>query len=769
MGEGDRECLPYLITLYTVCVVNMEHYNYHYQSPIMTIIFPYFLCSSMAVATCEKCDEYYKDPRMLPCLHTYCLCCLEKEMESQTILHCPNCKEEVTLSKNGVSDLPQDLHKANQAEIARISEKVEDTNEHCEACRRSDTSGKAVAFCIDCKEFLCKICTEWHGKRYISAEHTVVTAGERLDKTNDSFSAKTFHQKQMLCPFHKGRFLEIYCKQCEKLICEYCMKFDEHSKHECEYFEKVAKEEMEDLRARLGNCEGALSSLDEAIAKCNQTMQKVETRKTEVDTAINNSLEQVRKALLAQNEGIRSRKIMGLKAQVNELQRIRDGLSHAFTMITAAKDHSPVQQLSTKKALAERAAELKKGFEGSKLVPSKSDTFTTSITNSDTISQMISLGCVSGGAHAASSTCDVSYVPRAVVGKQRTVKVVGKDKEGKRYSQGGDKIEAKLILKHSQDPAIQGVITDHDDGSYSVSITAQSAGEHEFRVTIDNNDIRGSPFKYNVMQARQTPYTALSGAQQYLPTNSSPNDVAVTEEGHLAVAEYGSHTVTLYSKTGQKVHMFGTAGGYGTADGQFHSPSAVAIKGDLLYVCESGNKRVQKFSISQQSFISKFGTGGKGDGQFSNPSGICIDPEGNVFIADYSNHRIQVFRDNDSFAYSFPCQNGPWGLAFDLQGHLHVAVSGSSCINVYTPEGIPITSYGSGTISSPAGIAIDAEGCIAISQNQGSNSGCFWIYSPDHTLIRTLSHQFNSGLGIACDCDGSFWVADHDNSRIAKF
>ena len=124
----------------------------------------------------------------------------------------------------------------------------------------------------------------------------------------------------------------------------------------------------------------------------------------------------------------------------------------------------------------------------------------------------------------------------------------------------------------------------------------------------------------------------------------------MTEEGHLAVAECGYRTVTLYSKTG--VHMFGTAGSCGNADGQFHTPSAVAIKGDLLYVCESGNNRVQKFSISRRSFISNFGTGGQGDGQFSNPYGICIDPEGNVFIADYSNHRIQVFHDNDSFAYS---------------------------------------------------------------------------------------------------------------------
>ena len=44
---------------------------------------------------------------------------------SQDTLHCPNCKEMITLSENGTSDLPQDLHKAHEAEIARIFQKIE--------------------------------------------------------------------------------------------------------------------------------------------------------------------------------------------------------------------------------------------------------------------------------------------------------------------------------------------------------------------------------------------------------------------------------------------------------------------------------------------------------------------------------------------------------------------------------------------------------------------------------------------------------------------
>ena len=728
----------------------------------------------MADVTCEKCDEYYKDPRMLPCLHTFCLQCLEKELEeleSQSTLHCPNCKEKVTLSQKGVSELPQDLHKANEAEIARISEKVEDANEYCDNCGRSDDSGRAVAFCIDCDEFLCKICKDRHPKRGKTADHIVITAGERLSKTNEGNTTSKFPQQNMSCPLHKGYSLEVYCKKCEKLICKNCMDFKhyEHRK-ECNLLEEVAKQEMESLRSSLGNCNGAVASLDKAIAQCKQTMQKVETRKTAVDTAINTSLEKVRTALLAQNEAIRLRKITGLEAQVQEFQRIRDGLSHAFSMITAAQSHSPAQQLSTKKALSERAAELKKEFGGLKVVPSESDTFTTLVASPDTVSKMISLGCISGGAHAASSTCDARYVQRTVIGKQCMLKVVAKDKEGKAFGRGGERVEAKLVLKGSQEPAIVGRTTDHGDGTYSVSVTARSVGKHELHVTIYDNHVKGSPFKYHVLPERKNPYTEMS-EQKNISANSFPHDVAVTEEGYLAVAEYGNHTVSLYTEAGQRIHSFGTAGSGGNADGQLSNPSAVAVRGDILYVCDNGEKPVHKFSISKRSFISKFSSKGNGDGQLSSPCGICIDPEGKVFISDQSNNCILVFHDDDSFAYSFPCQNNPKGLTFDLQGRLHVALYGSHCIGVFTPGGKLVTSYGNGTVSSPAGLAIDAAGYIAISEGTNRNSCRLWIYSPDYTLVHTIpvyvpSGQTVQGGGIGCDSDGSFWVGFyHSNNR----
>ena len=75
----------------------------------------------------------------------------------------------------------------------------------------------------------------------------------------------------------------------------------------------------------------------------------------------------------------------------------------------------------------------------------------------------------------------------------------------------------------------------------------------------------------------------------------------------------------------------------------------------------------------------------------------------------------------------------------------------------------------------PTGLAIDAEGYIAISN---ANNGCVWIYSPDYTRVKTFSTNVNTssghyiyGRGIACDNDGSFWVAYESNVsyRITKY
>ena len=62
----------------------------------------------------------------------------------------------------------------------------------------------------------------------------------------------------------------------------------------------------------------------------------------------------------------------------------------------------------------------------------------------------------------------------------------------------------------------------------------------------------------------------------------------------------------------------------------------------FVYVTESDNNRVQKFT-SDGTFVAKWGSYGAGPGQFSSPTGVCVDAAGGVYVTDLFNARVQKF------------------------------------------------------------------------------------------------------------------------------
>ncbi len=54
-------------------------------------------------------------------------------------------------------------------------------------------------------------------------------------------------------------------------------------------------------------------------------------------------------------------------------------------------------------------------------------------------------------------------------------------------------------------------------------------------------------------------------------------------------------------------------------------------------------------SLDEYVFIAEWGVAGAGNGQFNEPSGIAVDRDGNVYVADRGNHRIQKFTNNGQF------------------------------------------------------------------------------------------------------------------------
>lgn len=155
-------------------------------------------------------------------------------------------------------------------------------------------------------------------------------------------------------------------------------------------------------------------------------------------------------------------------------------------------------------------------------------------------------------------------------------------------------------------------------------------------------------------------------------------DVVEDHRGHFFVGQYGQ--IDQIQEFGPDCEFIRRWGTQGEKLGEFSRPQCLSMRGDLLWVADACNHRVQIFDVSgEPELVAHWGVHGKEQGQLSYPYGLDFDREGNVWIAEFGNHRFQKFTpEGDSLAISgsagqLPGQfTDPWALAFDNRYKLHV-------------------------------------------------------------------------------------------------
>lgn len=141
-------------------------------------------------------------------------------------------------------------------------------------------------------------------------------------------------------------------------------------------------------------------------------------------------------------------------------------------------------------------------------------------------------------------------------------------------------------------------------------------------------------------------------------------------------------------------------GSFGEGDGQFDGQNDVDFYDGKVFVADYANHRVQIFD-PHGKFIAKFGEGGESDGQFHKASALSMDSEGNLYIADQFNFRIQKFTNDGTFITKWGSEGvgdgqflHPHVPANDAEGKLFVTDRDLANVQVFTNDGEFIMKWG---------------------------------------------------------------------------
>ena len=247
-----------------------------------------------------------------------------------------------------------------------------------------------------------------------------------------------------------------------------------------------------------------------------------------------------------------------------------------------------------------------------------------------------------------------------------------------------------------------------------------------------------------------------------------PKAVAIDSNDRIFIAEGNasqSHArISIFSQRGEFLASF--------SHQDMMAPWGVAIHGDNLYVSDEGAHSIFHFkTYTNFPLVAKVGTKGRIVGKFNCPHNLAVSNNGDVYVADFSNHRVQIF--NSSLLY---LRN----LTLELIKYLHdikltadevyVLCYDNPCLHVFSYAGEELRSLLSNgyqmQVKDPDFFCLDSAENIIISDFLAHR---IQIFSKEGNLIKTVGeegHQLGMSrypTGLALTKELSLVVVSHNN------
>ena len=732
--------------------------------------------------SCSVCMTTFTEPKQLPCLHSFCLHCLQRIQQTSGIresISCPECRQNFRIPDGDLNALPTNFRLNSLLDVLAIKE----CNTSGVKCGNCDKRTGESYYCFQCCSFWCDDCISLHNGVRANKEHHALALKDFQDEDFENILKRPAFCQQK---HHEKEELKIFCNLCKVAVCNICALTD-HEGHAKMTLESAANERKLRVMAAIESQQRRAEAKLTKIAKLDENCVEVQENAARVKNDVQQFVDSIIATIEAKRMKIFDDVENNVKKSLERLGMQREETEQEVKMHETTIEKSKILLKRTTSAQIMQPNEfLDKLFQedgdqddtadrdgGSFPVEFhfvKHQQFFDHVNTVETGSVQF----ITNTSHKQ-STAEGKGIREATVGLEAQIVVTTRNAHGEQCYEERDCVTVEITNRQGHDCATKAQVQDNKDGTYKISYFAKETGTCQASVKVNGEHVRGSLFEVQVQPRQFRPVLSFGQQGSSEGMFDGPWGVAVNEKDEIAVTETGNHRIQVFSSDGTHLRSFGIKG---DRQGEFNHPSGIAFHNDNIIVVDILNHRVQLFN-GQNECLRQFGGEGSLDHQLENPHGLSIDNDGNIIVADIGNQLIKIFsRDGqflrkigarDSFTFPIHCiQHENYLIVSDVNDH---------CVKVFNREGKFLYKFGhkgegDGEFNEPDCLSVNKAGQLLVCDTKNHRIQVFELSGKFLAKFGTQGSktgEFYGPVSTAALSDGKIIEAEFGNDRVQIF
>ena len=444
-------------------------------------------------AECPLCLDTVKEPKTLPCLHSFCLECLDKHAgyarrQGKTMIKCPVCLADFNIPKSDTfSDLPTSFHLNRLVDILALR----DDSVQIQTCNSCDDNNAVTSYCFVCQSFLCATCLEAHQRLKATRGHRNVL----IEKLQAQDVEELIHRPVMCTQkYHENESLEYFCKDCNTCVCMKC-GFVSHSRHTMLDIQQAAEERKVEITKAVDKVKAEIGVVQRKMERQKEFMKKSTDEMLAAESKVTAIVDELVRILREHEAAVKTRLI-----QINEAQQRNHATRTEEFQLTVSQLNGfvergnailnrniPSEIIRTELTVTSRLEELSKAAQVMILQPihfsyvanEKLEKYRTIMENSGPGKVIASFT----DPELSLAGCEPKVLDTMKPCSEVVFKLTTRDSDGNQIYNKEDNVTVHIYPPSEVEEEKE--ITNFKDGNYSISVYPKLVGDHDIVIKLN--------------------------------------------------------------------------------------------------------------------------------------------------------------------------------------------------------------------------------------------------------------------------------------------